>query len=170
MVGNTPLAVIIDADGLKFEASVDETDITKVKRGQRTQIFLDAYPDKSLKGKVEKVGITPVPTEGGATAYATTIAFLKENIEGLREGMNGDVDIVIGKVEGILAVPASAVLEENSKAFVFLVKKNKVLKKREVELGEAFDELFETKSGLEEGQRIVESGVEDLKEGEKVSW
>lgn len=43
--------------------------------------------------------------------------------------MNGDVDIVIGKVERILAVPAPAVLEENSKAFFFLVKKNKVLKK-----------------------------------------
>jgi HlyD family secretion protein len=170
LVSNAPLAVIIDVDSLKFEASVDETDVAKVKKGQRARIFLDAFPDKSLKGKVEKVGVTPVPTEGGATAYATTIAFLKESIEGLREGMNGDTDIIVGKVQGILALPASAILEENGKAFVFLIKKNKTLEKREVELGEAFDELFEIESGLEEGQRIVESDVEDLKEGEKVKW
>ncbi len=170
LTGNAPLAVIIDIDSLKFEASVDETDVTKVKKGQRARIYLDSFPDKSFKGKVEKVGITPVPTEGGATAYATTIAFLKEHIEGLREGMNGDADIVIDKIEGILAVPASAVLEEDNKAFVFLIKKNKTLEKREVALGEAFDEVFEIESGLEEGERIVESGVEELKEGEKVSW
>lgn len=86
LVGNAPLAVIIDADSLKFEASVDETDITKVKRGQRTQIFLDAHPDKSLKGKVEKVGITPVPTEGGQLLTPPPLLSLKKTLKAYGKG------------------------------------------------------------------------------------
>ncbi len=127
--GVPALAVVIDSKSLKFEASIDESDVVKVQKGQSAKISLDAYSKKSYRGVVESVGFTTVPTEGGATAYAATIAFDDNNINGLREGMNGDVDVVVGKVRDALAVPDSAVLAEEGESYVFLIGEDDTLKK-----------------------------------------
>ena len=168
--GVPPLAVVIDSKSLKFEASIDESDVVKVQKGQSAKINMDAYSKKSYKGIVENVGFTTVPTEGGATAYAATIAFDDNNINGLREGMNGDVDVVVGKVRGALAVPDSAVLAEEGKPYIFLIGEEDTLEKEAVRLGRTFDGFLEIRNGIREGQLVVRNASKDLKEGDKVEW
>lgn len=168
--GAPPVAIVIDTTSLKFLANADETDITKVKIGQTVKITLDAYPERTFSGKILMTGITPVPTEGGAIAYSVNIAFDQKSVSGLREGMNGDADIVIGKVSDVLVIPASAVLDEEGRSYAFIIGSDNKLVKKEIKLGQIFEEFFEVTGGLDEGQRIVESDVKDLKEGEKVTW
>lgn len=168
--GSPAPIVVIDMDSLRFEASVDEADVTRVRRGEKVSIVLDAYPKRTFQAKVRKVGLTPTPTEGGATAYSAAIKFLRRGISGLREGMNGDAQIVVGTVKKVLVVPATAVTEQAGAAYVFTVSPGRTLEKRQVRLGRVFDHYIEVLSGASPGDRIVRTGLENLQGGEKVTW
>ena len=48
-------AILVLSDRLIVKAQVDETDIGKVKLGQKAVIALDAYPDIKVEGKVDHI-------------------------------------------------------------------------------------------------------------------
>lgn len=50
------VAVMADTSNLFIKANVEETDIFKIKPGQRVTIQIDAYPGKKFSGYVETIG------------------------------------------------------------------------------------------------------------------
>ncbi|QOX62097.1 HlyD family secretion protein [Anoxybacterium hadale] len=50
------VAVMADTSNLFIKANIEETDIFKVKTGQRVTIKIDAYPGKKFNGYVESIG------------------------------------------------------------------------------------------------------------------
>jgi HlyD family secretion protein len=52
----TPLASISQLDTLYVHAVIDEIDLKQLKTGQKVQILLDAYPDKSFSGQLSSLG------------------------------------------------------------------------------------------------------------------
>ncbi|MCP8969268.1 HlyD family secretion protein [Ectobacillus ponti] len=74
----SPLAYAYDMNSLYVTANVKETDIDDVKKGQDVDVYVDAYPNTTLKGKVEQVGMTTANTfsllpSGSATANYTKV-------------------------------------------------------------------------------------------------
>jgi multidrug resistance efflux pump len=57
-----PLAYSFDLDHLWVTANIKETDINDVKVNQDVDIYVDAFPGTTLKGKVEKVGLATANT------------------------------------------------------------------------------------------------------------
>ncbi|MGV3489141.1 MAG: HlyD family secretion protein [Tuberibacillus sp.] len=62
VAAGTPLAQAFNMDNLWITANVDETDINDVEEGQDVDIYVDAYPNMTLEGKVEKIGLTTAST------------------------------------------------------------------------------------------------------------
>lgn len=62
VAAGTPLAVMYDLDQLWVTANVDETEINDVKVGQDVDIYVDAYPNMTLSGKVEEIGLATAGT------------------------------------------------------------------------------------------------------------
>jgi RND family efflux transporter MFP subunit len=62
------IVTIADMSSLEVEADVSESQIQRVKIGQRCEITLDAYPDKRYEGTVNKI----VPTVDRAKATVLT--------------------------------------------------------------------------------------------------
>lgn len=54
-VGQT-VALVIDESNLYISANLEETEISRVKLGQKVEITLDAYPDKKLSGHLMEIG------------------------------------------------------------------------------------------------------------------
>lgn len=50
------IATIVDTSHIYIKANIEETDIVKIKPGQKVDIKIDAYPRKSFEGYVESVG------------------------------------------------------------------------------------------------------------------
>src|SRR5512135_343190 len=48
-------AVIVLSDHLIVRAQTDETDIGKIKGGEKAEVILDAYPDTTIKASVEHI-------------------------------------------------------------------------------------------------------------------
>jgi len=166
VTANVAVFKIANLSKIIFVVEIDETDIGKIKIGQKTKITLDAYSDKEVEGEVAKIYPQTTTTETGATIIKTEIKLA--NIDSpLILGLSGDAEIITDKKEGVLSVPSDAVLEEEGKRFVFIVE-NGLAKKREVTIGIYSDERTEILKGIEEETTVVSSNLDKVKEGQKI--
>ena len=168
-VGIFPWDNLIDQDKTKsislqnpfiveVQVQVDQVDLVKISRGQETQVFFDAYADKTFSGSVIDVSGTP-NTDTGVSKYEVKILVDTEGKdEKIYSGMSARVEILLKKLSAIIAVPSLS-LEvdlESWKSFVTLVKEDGSREKRTVEVGFSDGVSTEIISGLVEGQKIVE--------------
>jgi macrolide-specific efflux system membrane fusion protein len=147
-------AVTVLSDRLIVQAQVDETDIGKVKLGQKAIISLDAYPDTKVEGKVDHIYYESTIVNN-VTIYEVNI--LPKRVSAIfRSGMSANVDIIEQRKENILTIPLDAVKQDAEGSFV-LVSQGTGEKpvKRRVQLGIADDKNVEVVSGLEATDEIV---------------
>ena len=154
---STEMAVIYDMSSLECELAVDELDIKDVEVGQNVIITSDAVDGRRYNGTVSNVSINGT-TSGGVTTYPVTI-IINDFDEDLLPGMNIDVEIITSRVEGVLAVPVSALNRGNT----VYVKGEKTqnndtapdgYKSIRVETGVYNNDYIEIKSGLSEGDVV----------------
>ena len=69
---STATAILVLSDRLIVKAEVDETDIGRVKKGQRVIIALDAYPDVKVNGTVDLIEFES-KTVNNVTMYEVNI-------------------------------------------------------------------------------------------------
>lgn len=143
---------IANKDGLIVTASVDQADIAKVKKGQKAEISVDAFPDQTLKGTVINVDPNPV-IEQNVVTYKISVLLEKPDPK-IQLGMAATVNIDLGKKNNVLIVPNLAVKSSNGSKFVTKNIDGSPTQIR-VETGLADDQFTEITSGLNEGDVIV---------------
>jgi macrolide-specific efflux system membrane fusion protein len=153
---STTDAVIVLSDRLIVKAQVDETDIGKMKLGQKANISLDAYPDKIIKGLVDHINYESL-TVNNVTIYQVDI--LPESVPGFfRSGMTANIDVIEKEKDNVVLLPEEAVKTIDGNSYVF-VKTNdeKKPEKREVVTGlkNDDDDTVEIVSGLNAGDIVI---------------
>ena len=147
-------AVVVLSDTLIARAQVDETDIGKVKLGQKASIILDAYPDTKIKADVEHIYYES-KTVNNVTIYEVDL--VPETIpDFFRSGMNATIDFTEKSKTDALLVPVAAVYKDKRKSFV-LVKKEGAAEPVEqaVELGITDDKNVEIISGITDQDTLI---------------
>lgn len=157
---------IIDLQDMRVMAQVEETDVPDVQEGQSVEIFLDAYPDITFTGKVTQVGVRSQTGSAGTTIFPVVVQMDRTDIP-LRLGYNATVDIEVLSKTGVIAVPITALVEEDGTEYVFVVEEGKAYL-REIKTGDRTEEWVQVARGLDEGERVVVEGVGKVKEGQKV--
>lgn len=74
----TPLAYAYNMSDLWVTANIEETEIDDIQKGQEVDVYVDAYPNTTLTGKVEQIGLTTANTfsmlpSGNSTANYTKV-------------------------------------------------------------------------------------------------
>lgn len=148
-------AVVVLSDRLIVQAQVDETDIGKVKNGQKAVLSLDAYPDVQVEGAVDHIYFES-KTVNNVTIYPVDI-LPSEIPPAFRSGMSANVRIVGERRENATLLPLEAVKRGDQGAYVLVLEKNskKKYRKRPVETGLSDDANVEIVSGLEPGERAA---------------
>jgi multidrug resistance efflux pump len=62
VAAGTPLAQVYDLKSLWVTANIDETKIDQIATGQDVDIYVDAFPNQTLKGKVQQIGLATAGT------------------------------------------------------------------------------------------------------------
>ena len=110
--GSSTIAVIYDLSALKFEMNIDELDIDSLALGQEVNVTSDAKPGFTYVGKITNISVQGT-TSNGTTYYPITVTLddygNDEQGSKLRPGMNIDAEIILEKVENVIAVPIDAV-------------------------------------------------------------
>ena len=100
------LMQMANLDTVQFRSLVDETDIGRIEPGLQVTIRVDAYPNRPFRGRVLKIEPQAEVTSN-VTMFPVLVRIANE--EGLlRPGMNGEVEISIGRRRGAVAVPNNA--------------------------------------------------------------
>lgn len=91
-----PLVTIGDLGRLQIETTdLSETDVARVRDGQKTQVTFDALPGKTFSGTVKR--IAPMSTPGQSGVNYSVVVELDESDPALRWGMTAFVDIQVNQ-------------------------------------------------------------------------
>ena len=109
-------SLFVLSDRLIVKAFVDETDIGRVKIGQKALIGLDAYPDIRVTGAVEHIYYES-HLQNNVNIYNVDI--IPDRIPDVfRSGMSANIKIIVQEKKGALLLPFTAVQNRNGKTFV----------------------------------------------------
>jgi macrolide-specific efflux system membrane fusion protein len=144
---------IIDLTRLQVDAFVDETDIGRVKVGQKALFTVDTYPDKEFTGKVRAIYPKAIIQEN-VVNFDVVIEIDDPNIELLRPDMTTSVTIYQEERTGVLVIPRTAVVKEGNERFVFVKETSGSFEKKEIKTGIQSGKDIEVVSGLKEGDTI----------------
>lgn len=112
------LLSILEGEDMVLTIAVDELDVVSVEEGQSVNISIDALPDLTLTGTVEK--ISPVGSgDGGVTTYDVRLSFDSAGT-GVRSGMNASGEVQVAHVENAVYVPAEALMTINNQQYVMV--------------------------------------------------
>ena len=152
----TPVITVISDKKFQIEAYVPEADIAKIKPGNPAKVTLDAYGSDSVFG-ASVISIDPGETiVEGVTSYKAIIEFSEED-DRVKSGMTANVDVVGDGKSGVVAVPQRAVITDDGRKFLNVLKEGNITR---VEVKTGFrgsDGYVEITEGLSEGEKVVVS-------------
>ena len=105
--GGTTLLTMADLSRIRMRALVSESDIGNVRIGMPATVTVDAFPNRTFQGLVEKIEPQAV-VQQSVTMFPVLISLDNENGALLR-GMYGEVSIQVARKDEAVAVPLDAV-------------------------------------------------------------
>ena len=104
---NTRILTVANLKTLQIVASVDETTIRQVAAGQTATITFDAFPGRTLRGRVASVPLQGT-LQGDVMVYSVPITLTGAVELPLLVGMTANVKIELGQATQVLLVPTMA--------------------------------------------------------------
>ncbi|MGE3178117.1 MAG: efflux RND transporter periplasmic adaptor subunit [Vicinamibacterales bacterium] len=103
-----PTLFVLAADLTKMQvvANLDESDVGRIRPGQRVSFRVDAYPAEDFAGSVAQVRLQPIVQQNVVT-YATVIDVPNPDLK-LKPGMTANVSVEIARRTGVLRIPNAA--------------------------------------------------------------
>jgi cobalt-zinc-cadmium efflux system membrane fusion protein len=148
---------ISDLSSIWIVCDVYENDLAGVRLGDTAEITLNAYPDRTFRGKVSNIGTILDPT------IRTAKVRIEVNNPGImRLGMFVRATFRGQTSEMHTLVPATAVLHMHDRDFVFVPAPGNKFRRVEVVSGDLLGSdtnLQEIKSGIGPGQQVVTNAL-----------
>lgn len=136
-----------------MKATVNEVDLPKVQVGQKATVTLDAFPDKTFVGAVNRIDMIGTNSSGVVT-FNVYISLLSPP-EGIGSGMTASGVVQLDSRENVLTVPSSAVQAQNDQQVVRVLTNGNQVEERVVETGLETDTETEITSGLQAGETVI---------------
>ncbi len=138
---------------------VNEEDVGEVKAGMPAEVQLYAYRTRQLTARVTSIR----PAADPDTQRYTIVLDLQNAPDNLMAGMTGEMNIITGKHENVLLLPARALLVDQA-----LLVKNNIVRKRTIQVGYRTLEYAEAIRGVAERDQVVVSEQDKLRPGQLV--
>ena len=172
--GNARGAVctMVDFDSLEAQAEVPETSLSAVTLGAVAEVFLDAYPDRRYRGRVDRIW----PTANRQKATVEVRVKLDAPDASLRPEMGVRIVFLAADAaeatapatgERRILVPEAAIVEIQGRPGVFVLERD-VVTFTVIEVGDRGGGRAEVRNGLRTGQRIVLEPPPSLQTGDRV--
>lgn len=159
---NTPVALIQDDSEMKVRIWVGEKEYPFIKVGEKAAVRVSSF-DEEFEGVVREVS----PYFDPATHTALVEIVIPNKEDKLKSGMFCEAKVEVASRKDVLVLPFDCILEDENGRYVYVVENN-IARKRYIKTGLEAENLIEVLEGIKEGELIVHSGEQFLKEGTEV--
>src|SRR5215831_9889359 len=159
---DSPLLSLVDLSTMELESLVPMADIPQIKAGQVARFKVDGFGSREFTGRVERIN-----PQAQAGTRSLTVYFSVANPDGaLKGGMFAEGDLLIKQTAPVIALPNNAIRRDGDKDYVLVVE-NGVINKRDVVLGERFEDagLHVVSEGLGDDTQVIVAPIATLKPG-----
>jgi HlyD family secretion protein len=155
-------AQIQQLDPIKIKAELTEEAAALVRGKEELSFYISGSTEK-LKAKVSYLADV---VSTSSKAYSLELELPNQDRK-LKPGMKVQVLLTEDQDQIVVTVPTLSVVRESGESFVFVMVGD-IVEKRKVTLGRLSDTDQEVTSGVNEGEQLVTSGQNQLKDKEKV--
>jgi len=141
---------IADLSTVWVLADVYESEIERVKVGQKATLEVAAVPGQTFTGQVTFL----YPTVSAASRTLQARVEFRNPALKLRPGMYANVTLDVGSVDG-LVVPGEAVVDTGEVQYVFVAREGGRFEPRRVKLGWRSEDKVQVLDGVSEGEKVV---------------
>jgi len=156
------ILTIESSQELFFDTYVAESQISKIQKGSKVDVWIDA-----LNQKVEGV-IARVVSAGDSTTRRYKVKIVLKSHDGLLSGMFGRVNFLLGENQAVV-IPNTALIERGGLLGVFVVNEHKEAHFRWLQLGFKTAVFSEVRAGLLENESIVLHANPQIHEGDLIN-
>lgn len=162
VLAGTPLVVLAENKRLIVQADVSQKhwhclpEITEAN-------FLTPYDSKIYNTNQLNGKLLSYSRNASNSAWSTPVYFEIMNKADLIPGTYIEVFLMSNEKKDVLAIPGSAIIEEQGNHFVFVQINGETYEKRQVELGQTNGVELEVLSGIKHGEYIVSQGAYQVK-------
>lgn len=148
----TTIASIANMNEMIFEGNVDEAEVGKIKEGMTLSLKVGALDTVTFDAKLEYISPKGVE-EQGAIQFEIRAAVKLDKDNFLRAGYSANADIILERLEDVLAVKESDLLFEDDSTFVEIMIADQQFEKRSIKTGISDGINIQILEGLKEGDR-----------------
>jgi HlyD family secretion protein len=152
MNDGTTVATVANMNDLIFDGQIDETEVGSLSEGMPVEISIGALQDYSFDATLEYISPKAVESNG-ANQFEIKAAVKADPAQKIRSGYSANAEIVLQRVEQVLAVSESALEFSGDSTFVYL-KGTEGFVRTPVTTGISDGINIEIKSGLKEGDVV----------------
>ncbi len=160
----TELMRLADMEDLVFEGTVDEIDVGKIREGLPVELRVGAYPDSVVTGVLSRIALKSEKRES-ATVFKVEIKILDVPAGVLlRAGYSANADIIVRRVDAVLALPERVLVFRNDSIFVRLppVDVDGEPREQAVAIGMSDGLVVEVVGGLDSGDVVLDKEIREI--------
>jgi RND family efflux transporter MFP subunit len=156
----TPVMSIVRVDPLKLVSEIPEAMAPWIEVGLRVEIRVDAYPDKTMTGTISRIS----PAVNTQTRAFPFEAVVPNPTAELKPGTFARAHLSTSRTEQVLTIPFAAMQYRYGVNRAFVVNGN-TLEAHELKIGDRIGDRVEILAGLEAGNAIAITDVDNLTDG-----
>ena len=160
----TKLYDIVNVDRLKLNVKVDEGQVLLIRKGDKVNVKADAAATQTYQGTVTAIAAQA----DNALKYDVEIELKNPENNSLRAGMYGTASFELAEQKDALLLPREAIVGSLQDPSVFVVENN-IARLKKIQIGTVTQGQVEVLEGLSTGQKVVQSGQINLRDGLKVT-
>jgi HlyD family secretion protein len=150
----TVLLTLADLDGPVFRGTVDEIDVGRLSEGMTAELTVGARPDEPLEATLEEISLK-AQSRNNAVVFDVELAVTPPEGFVMRSGYSAVARIRLQEARDVLVLPERVVDIRDGTGYV-LREEGGERREVPVELGLSDGLTVEVRSGLAEGDRVLE--------------
>lgn len=151
---------IVDVSSLKLTVNVNEKQVVQLKKGDKVDIKIPVFPDKTFSGYVSFISVKA----DNSLNFPIEIKLNAAGASEVKSGMYASAQFNFEKSAPVLTVPRTAFVGSVRNGEVYIVN-GKTVKLKKVTPGSIFGDYVEILGGLNEGETVVIAGQINLQDG-----
>ena len=161
-----PIIELNSGGDIEIRVGIPESFIKNIQKENLADVRFATIANKVFEATVNEVSFN---IDNQSSTFPVVVK-LNHPTSDIRPGMSATVSFNVANTSSSsqLIIPAAVVSNDQQGNFVYLLKtldSNTVVKKTYVELGQLLNDGFEVLSGLTEGNKIVNAGIEQMRDG-----